>query len=188
MEIWVPVAGYEGKYMVSSYGRVLGLARKIKSKRNSLRHKGEKMLVLCKRNGYVAITLGDGNGNKKQVLVHRLVATTFIPNPEQKPQVNHKDGDKKNNRIENLEWSTPSENGKHAYAIGLNRVQSFWTGTLNQNGSCKPVRQLSKDGKLIKVWPTASEVERQLGFLGCAITQACRGRIKTSRGYKWEYA
>lgn len=105
IEEWRPAVGYEDRYAVSNFGRV----------RN---HKGLVMKQSKHRDGYLWIGLASKT-NPYNVSIHRLVAKTFIPNPENKPQVNHKDGNKVNNRVDNLEWVTPSENVRHAYAKGL---------------------------------------------------------------------
>lgn len=110
-ELWKPVVGYEGKYMVSNFGNVMSLGGV----------RGSEPMKLLKQqrttNGYKKVCLGNGGSGKKpsQVGVHRIVATAFVPNPENKEQVNHKDGDKTNNHVENLEWVTRSENALHAY-------------------------------------------------------------------------
>ncbi len=104
MEHWKPIEGYEGLYEVSDYGRVVSLRRAPK-------------LVLSQSTSstrYMRVSLNK-NGSHKTVLVHRLVAKAFISNPFHKPQVNHKDGNRQNNLVENLEWVTSSENIQHAY-------------------------------------------------------------------------
>ena len=105
MEEWREVKGYEGIYQISSLGRI----------RNSY---GRILKPETSRNGYKRITLWD----RKKYQIHRLVAIAFIPNPENKETVNHKNGIKTDNSVENLEWNTRSENSKHAYAIGLKKV------------------------------------------------------------------
>jgi hypothetical protein len=111
-EIWINIKGYENKYQISNYGR-------IKSLKNLHRTYREKILKnLENPQGYYFVILYFGKIQKTK-LVSRLVAQAFIPNPENKPQVNHIDGNKKNNYISNLEWVTAFENRNHAYKIGL---------------------------------------------------------------------
>lgn len=112
MEIWKDIEGYEGLYRVSSIGRIMS------SHRNK---KGEGWQFLCgytDTKGYQRIGLYK-NGLTINQKIHRLVARAFIPNPENKAEVNHKDSDKQNNDVENLEWATLVENMKHAYDNGL---------------------------------------------------------------------
>lgn len=111
-EVWKDVVGYEGKYQCSNLGNVLSLLR---SKSN----RGIRKMALCmSADGYYQVGLRSVRG-KKVHRVHRLIANTFIPNVLNKPYINHKNGIKTDNRIENLEWCTDSENKLHAYANGL---------------------------------------------------------------------
>lgn len=124
MEIWKDIKGYEGYYQVSDLGRV----KRVEGFKN---YRGNK--VVCHEN----ITIGQDNGrgylrakltvlNKaKSIMVHRLVAEAFIPNPENKRCANHKDGNKKNNKLSNLDWMTHSENRFHAMEIGLVDVENL---------------------------------------------------------------
>lgn len=109
-EEWKPVPGYEGIYMVSNFGNVISVSLR----KNSQPFKPLK-LSLC-NSGYYKVTLRK-NGESSNVMVHRIVAIAFIPNPKHKDQVNHKDGDKLNNMVDNLEWVTRSENQLHASRV-----------------------------------------------------------------------
>lgn len=122
-EIWKNVIGYEGLYQVSNLGRVKSLDR-IDSR--GCKHKG-RMLRLANSHGYKVVGLSNC-GKLKVYFVHRLLAEAFISNPENKPQVNHIDGNKANSNINNLEWCTPKENNIHAIKTGL---RTFKTGENN---------------------------------------------------------
>ena len=129
-ELWHDIVGFEGLYQVSNLGNVKALQRLLPDKR-ILKEKILKKQV--QRDGYVLVGLRK-KGKQKFILVHRIVATAFIPNPENKKQVNHIDGNKLNNHVENLEWCTASENIKHAYKIGL---KNKLFGELNYNAKIK---------------------------------------------------
>lgn len=116
---WKEIKGYEGKYIISNYGEIISLPR-YKKNNSKLQYVEPKEIYrnINKKNGYVYVQLWN-NAKYKNIRLHRLVAQTFIPNLENKPQINHIDGNKQNNRADNLEWCTQSENSKHAYKIGL---------------------------------------------------------------------
>lgn len=107
MENWKAIPGYKGLYMISSYGKVIS-------------HRGRIIKLRVAVNGYMRVWLyKNSDKSYKPFTVHRLVAECFIGNPDSKPWVNHKDGDKQNNKVSNLEWCTQSENMKHAFNEGL---------------------------------------------------------------------
>ena len=111
-EIWKDIEGFEGLYQVSNLGRVKTLERYVRHPLGGLRLKKEKVLKPFAKQGYLYIDFG----RKKQYRMHRLVASAFIPNPQNKPEVNHIDFNKHNNNLSNLEWVTRSENSKHTVA------------------------------------------------------------------------
>lgn len=118
-ESWKPVRGYEGLYMVSDAGRVIGLKK--------LHHPAHIMSQEITENGYLRVGLFR-NGRQSKRSVHRIVAEAFIPNPDGKPQVNHINGARTDNRACNLEWCTPSENIAHSYRELGRKPSTPWSG------------------------------------------------------------
>lgn len=126
-EIWAPIKGYEGLYEVSSLGRVRSVDRSVcytNSKGNTIEYIKPSQLLSGSTYDFARypVVMLYRNGCRKTYKVHRLVANTFIPNPEHKPEVNHIDGDHTNNCVDNLEWVTGPENLAHAYSTGLSKV------------------------------------------------------------------
>lgn len=145
-EIWKDIEGYEGLYQVSNLGRVRSLDRLIDAKGNSKRFKKGIIFKFAKTHkGYLCATLS--NGTSKKIPVHRLVAQTFIPNPMNKPQVNHINGIKTDNRVKNLEWVTGKENVKHAVN---NKLMYGLSG--QYNGQAKLTNEQAKQIRKEYVW------------------------------------
>jgi len=129
------------------------------------------------KGGYLHCDLYDPILKEKNFYIHRLVAIAYIPNPENKSTVNHIDGNKANNRVDNLEWSTQLENNLHAYKTGLK----------NHFHNIKSISQYSLTGQLIREWPSLSEAGRQLGISTGSISCVATGKLKTSGGFIWKY-
>lgn len=137
-EIWVDIEGYEGLYQISNKIRIRSLPRTIFStKGKSVTIPGKVLTPTDRGDGYLVVGLRN-RGNDKTFLVHRLLAAAFIPNPENKPEVNHKDADKGNHSIENLEWVTRKENIQHASKMGL-------VGGKSCPGSTNPFSKLNEE-------------------------------------------
>ena len=180
-EKWKDINGYEGLYQVSNMGRVKSLERAVPSKNGSKRTIRERILKSrITPNGYSQVFLFNGRRKGKLLLVHRLVCEAFHENPENKPEVNHINENKLDNRACNLEWVTRKENCN--YGTRPARIAKA-----NVKNKSKSVGQYTLDGKLIKVWQSIREVERQLGFSNANISKATRDERKTAYGYVWKY-
>lgn len=172
MEIWNDIFGFEGKYQVSNYGRV-------KSKRCILKPN------LCD-NGYYFVNLYDSNIRHHKKYIHRLVAETFIINPNNLPCINHIDEDKTNNRVDNLEWCDHTYNNN--YGTHNERMLEHLT---NHPSLSKKVYQYDLNDNLIKIWDSTRECQRN-GYPKGIISQCCNNKYTKSltniyKGYKWSY-
>lgn len=181
-EIWKDIPGYEGLYQVSNLGRVKSLGRYVK-KRYGLMWKKGKVLSAAKDNkGYLVVVLCD-NTKRQTFKVHRLVAMVFLENRNNKPQINHIDGNKQNNSVFNLEWCTQPENMTHAWNTGLQKR----THKKNDLKSIKVV-QYSLEMQALNEYPSIMEAERQTGIYNASISACCKGKRKRAGGYIWKYA
>jgi len=180
-EIWRDIKDYEGLYQVSNMGRVKSLERTITRKNGRKYSVKEQILQPTKNfNGYLLVNLYDNSSKMKKIYIHRLVCEAFYENSQNKPEVNHINEDKTDNRACNLEWVTRKENLTHG-------TRPARIAKANVKNKSKSVGQYTRDGRLIKVWQSTMEVQRQLGFDNSYIGKAARGKIKTAYGYVWKY-
>lgn len=164
-EKWAKIK-YEDKetnYSISTLGRVRN------DKRNNF-------LKPCLVSGYYTVSLAIAPQKTKKYRINRLVAEYFIPNPENKEYVNHIDGDKLNNVLDNLEWVTPSENSKHAFEAGL-----------REKSRVKPVNQYNLQGKFMMTYLCINDASRDTEIPQSKISEVCIGNRKTAGGFQWRY-
>ena len=183
MEIWKDIQGYEGCYQISNLGRVKSLKRKVYAGMGKMRWQYERILSENKTNGneYHIASLCK-NSTEKNYYIHKLVAEAFIPNPNNYRYVNHKDENKHNNCVDNLEWCTAQYNATYN-DIHIKKGLKY-----RNNKQSKKIYQLDEEENVIKLFPSISEASRQLGVSDQAISDCLRGIQKHSAGYKWKYA
>lgn len=170
-EVWKDIYGYEGLYQVSNLGNIKRF------------YKADERISNGSSGLYRTVTLTK-NGIKKQFAVHRLVATHFIPNPcpKELTEVNHKDGNKQNNSVENLEWVTTHDNVLHACTE---------LGRGSYGKKARPVNMFDLETKqLLKTFNSVSDASREFEntHARISITQCCKGIYKQACGYYWQYA
>jgi len=185
-EIWKDVVGFEDSYMVSSLGRIKSKPRSVS---DTLGRKYIRNSKISKQNecwSYLVVGFyRDGILYSRKV--HRVVAEAFIPNPENKPQVNHINGIKTDNALVNLEWVTPRENQLHAYRIGLQKVFFAWGDDPSLNPLSKGVIRCDMSGNEIDRFVSQSEAARVVGAPSSNISACCRGIQNYCRGFKWKF-
>lgn len=188
VEIWKPVVGYEGIYEVSNMGRVKSLDRLVKRNNHFDRKKG-RILSPSINSLYPMVRLSK-NGEHKSTFLHRIIAIAFIPNPNNKPQVNHIDGNKHNYSISNLEWCTQSENNAHAFATGLKFVTDkqriFMRNREVKNK--KSVIMINPQNGLVEKFNSIADAGNKTGIFWTNISKCCNGKQKKAGGYEWRFA
>lgn len=183
-EIWKDIEGFEGKYQVSNYGRVRNIKyfNRVNFK-NDRSCKAIRILTQkINKNGRMSVHLSDGKDKDFHPQVHRLVAKSFLPNPDNLPEVNHKDENPQNNHLDNLEWCTREYNIH--YGTGQER---------SHNNHKKKIAQISvSDGSIIKIWDSATDAaidmfgNKRKKDLITSCARHDKG-YKTAYGFKWEY-
>lgn len=168
-------------YYVSDNGEVY--SKKYHYRRNKDCHL-IKLKPIAQNNGYYSVALWK-NKKPTSILIHRLVAETFIPNPENKACVNHIDGNKHNNCVSNLEWNTYSENNLHAFKTGLKKPT--WLGKTGKNNPNSKIVLQIKDCRIIAEYYGAHEAQRKTGVDFRWISSCCHKKCDTAGGYKWKY-
>lgn len=173
MKTWKDIPGYEGLYRISTSGEIYSYPRKGNFGRDHF------LKFRVDKGGYLRVLLSK-DSKPKEMLVHRLVAKTFLPNPYNLPEVNHKDENTKNNNASNLEWCTSKYNSN--YGTRNERMAKSLT-----NGPCsKQVAQYTLDGKFIRLWPSTMECSRN-GYDFRNVSACCRGERLKAYGYRWFY-
>ena len=179
-EIWKDVKNYEGLYQVSNLGRVRSLDVRTYQKNKFgkfqyVLHKGKILKIQKQRNGYFTIDL-HMNGKFERKTIHRLVAETFISNPNNYQYINHKDSNTSNNRVDNLEWCTQKYNIKYAYDFG-NKIPP----------NMRSVNQIDENGKITATFISIQEAERKTSIKSANISKCCRKLRNKAGGYQWAY-
>ena len=186
-EIWKDIKGWEGKYQISNYGRI---------KIFNYRNRGKDVIREGFDNGKGYLRIRFSNKYKNEThRINRLEAITFglsIPEhlkdiPIEQLEVDHIDGNKKNNRLDNLRWTTHKENCNNP--ITLQKISKSHIGLLiNRKDSSKPIFQINpKTNEIIAEFPSSAEIKRMFGYNDNHIRECCNGKIKTSHGYKWVF-
>lgn len=177
MEIWRDIKGYDGLYQVSNEGRVKSVDRVIETSNGKRLYKGRIITPYEKKNGYYTVDLYN-KGKKEKKFVHKLVGDTFIPNPHKYTVVDHIDGDKQNNNIENLRWCTQQQN---------NNFELYRSHQKNNKLKSKIVYMYDSNDLLIAIYPSTKEVERQMNIHSGTVSKWCLGKCEDKKGYKWSY-
>lgn len=178
-EIWRDIKDYPN-YMVSNLGRVKSV---------NYRRTGEEQILrqIKITNGYLQVGLYK-NGNFKPHYVHRLVAEAFIPNPDNKSEIDHINANKTDNQVCNLQWCSHKENINNPLTIvKINKNAHLKNKFGIEHPKSKPIIQFSKDGEFIKKWNSGMDAQRELGLFCTSISACCKGKLKTAGGYIWRY-
>ena len=183
-EIWKAIPNYEGLYEASTYGRIKRLAGFVIGK-DGVKYPIKEHITFGSGEKYKSVSLSK-NGIEEHNSVHYFVMITFSPNPNPDvyKEINHKDENPSNNRLDNLEWCTRSYNRK--YGTRCRRVLDAYKKN-NRQKQEKITLQYTKDGEFIAEYPSASEADRQTGISFKKISQCCLGKIKTAGGFVFKY-
>lgn len=190
-EIWKDIKEYEGLYQVSNLGKIKSLGRTIErigvKGTKFYKNYPEKLLKQTKnKKGYLTVILSKNNKNKI-IRVHRIVAQTFLDLKKNGKEVNHKDGNKENNCISNLEWITHQENIIHAYKNRLKKGSMLGKFGKEHNSSMQILQIDKNTNKIIRTFYGCNEAERETNINRTSINKCCNKKRKTAGGYIWKY-
>ena len=189
--MWKEIPGTDGLYFANEEGQIKSAPRMRKlntrGRISSYLRSGRILKQAINSNGYPCVTIKYLDGSQKVVPTHRLVAMTFIPNPDNKPQINHIDGNKRNNNLHNLEWCSPSENLKHAFRLGLNKGYAPWRGKYGKEHFASiPVIMCDLNGNEICEFESMSLAAAAIGKSSGHISQCIHGKRSVAYGYTWK--
>lgn len=188
-EIWKDIPNFEGRYQISNYGRVKSLERTVSTGQGGKRKIKESILIprIDKKRGYKTLSIRI-YPKRYSLSIHRLVAAAFIPNPNNLPNVNHKDNNPTNNRVDNLEWCTQSYNVKYAYNCG--RAKPVIPKYNEGEKACTPkkVKQYSLNNEFVKEYSSIKEASIATNTSAKGISLCCRKMQKTANNFHWKYA
>ena len=191
-EVWKDIPGYEGLYQASNLGRIKSLEHKTlqtniygKGGIGYSKHKEKILKGWVQNTGYLTVAL-----KNKKYSVHRLIAQTFIDNPNKFPVINHIDGNKLNNKVSNLEWCTYKHNNDEAIKMGLIKLKF---NSFENRIRAKKINQYDLQGNFIKSYECSTDAEKELKQKGIKVNSdnirsVCNNRRKTAGGYIWRYA
>ena len=184
VEEWKDIPGYEGLYQASTFGQIRSLDRRVSNRSV----KGVILKQHSYKTGYNATCLCK-NGSVKTVLVHRIIAKTFIDNPNNLPTVNHKDEVKTNNSVDNLEWCTSKENTNYGTCISrrANTHRGKKHKPFRRRDLCKRVVCMTKNDEIVAEYESISQAQIESGIKFQNISSVCLGKAKSAGGYKWKY-
>lgn len=184
-EVWKDVCGYGGLYMVSDLGRIKSFVyyngANVRFLKPQISKRGYYFVDLCK------------NNVKKKLLLHRLVAEAFIPNPENKPCIDHIDRNGINNRVSNLRWCTQKENCNNKFTKEYRDKTRYYEDGLKRatersiSISMKPIIQIDKFGNIVNEFKSMAEAKRLFGYSSSCICRCCKGQRELYKGFKWMY-
>ena len=193
-EIWKPVSGFEGYYEVSSLGRIRSVERYVKQADHLRYVKPKIKQITIGRGGYPSVTLCK-NRRSRQYRIHRLVAEAFIPNPDNKPFVDHLNTDRTDFRIENLRWVDAGENARNPNTMAHCRENTYTkertkkihetTRARGTSNAPKTVYQYTKDGLFVKEYESLEEAGRQTSIYATSIRRALNDNSQSAGGYMW---
>lgn len=184
---WKFINGFGNYFKISNLGNVKKIEKFVLFRSKYLYVPEHRLAKTKDKDGYEKVKIFY-ESKRKNIFIHRLVAFAFLDNPENKPQINHIDGVKNNNKLRNLEWVTNKENVAHSFNV-LNRVGSH-TGLLGvKNKASKAIIQLSKDGQFVRNWNSMADVFRELNISTRAISACCKNKknFNTAGGFIWKY-